>query len=87
LWVREDRSAPTEEKHKTVEDMFTHQNEGFMAAFIQRRAKQMKVGDIRGTVLEAKRDQALRGKFWRGVLESVDKDYQEFTQPALRPTA
>jgi hypothetical protein len=87
LWVREDRSQPTDEKHKTVEDMFTHQNEEFMAAYVRRRAQQMSVGEARRAILEAKHDQANRGMFWRRNLESLAEEYQEYAQLALQPAA
>lgn len=83
LWVREDRSNPTDDKHKTVEDVFSHQNEEFMAAFVRRRAEQMTVGEARRLVLEAKRDEALRAKFWRGNLEDLHDDYQPYAKLAL----
>ncbi len=87
LWVREDRTRPTEEKHKTVEDMFTHQNEEFMAAYVSRRIQGMSAGQIRRGILELKHDQANRGKFWRGVIEALNDDYKEYADLALAPRA
>lgn len=87
LWVREDRTNPTDEKHKTVEDMFTHQSEGFMAAYVRRRAQQMSVGEVREIVKEAMADQVNRGMFWRGVLESLNDDYKQYAELALQQKA
>ncbi|HWT55872.1 MAG TPA: hypothetical protein VN031_02465 [Candidatus Microsaccharimonas sp.] len=87
LWVREDRTKPTAEKHKTVEDMFTHKSEEFMAAYIRRRAQQMTVGEVRAMVKEAIHDQENRGKFWRTVLKSLNEDYQEYAALALQRPA
>ncbi|MBC7581567.1 hypothetical protein H7097_01730 [Aeromicrobium sp.] len=84
LWVRENRTEPTDDKHKTVEDVFVHKGEEFMDAYIKRRASEMTVGEVRRTVREAKYDQARRGKFWRAALESLDDDYQQYAKLAIQ---
>lgn len=83
LWTREDREAPTGTKNKTVEDMFTHQNERFMAAYIARYAQRTTIKQIRGLVTEALHDQEARGQFWKKSLTSLDEDFKPYAEQAL----
>ena len=83
----EDRSDPTPEKHKTVEDRYTRKEmDEMMLAYIDLRKSHIQVGDARRVVGSAKRNEWNRGALWTQVLSSVRFTYRGLAQQVLEAT-
>jgi hypothetical protein len=80
----EDRSNPTEEKHKTVEDRYTAADMPLVVQiYVESRLKELTVGDVRKNIVEATEDQYNREAFWRMVLGDVRYTYRPLAQRVL----
>lgn len=83
----EDRTDPTPEKHKTVEDRYTRADmDEMMAIYIELRLRNLKVGDVRDKIGDAVQDQHYRRAFWGFVLSNVRYTYRPIAEQVLAAT-